>query len=307
MPEAHRPHDVAEVVPREELLLLRVKQVKADLDSSRVASELWWKKQEQSIKHHQLRKISKMNIKKQNKDQTSQENQIIPSVSQENIKYWRSEWKYWDGQNCFHNCLSHLKTLDLIVGKIGLFIDLLKVNVSVGICLTWIKTDVFKSCEFALFHFYNVTSCCCCSWNQTLLFLGIEIDKVSSCLTSPAMIFGWGEFSEVKVKRDWAGGRGGFVEEESCLTVFHRRHNTHNLTIQSLTVFSPHPHVCHANHIAALVRCLVQYIQYLCRQMLSDFNQHLSRADSKEHVKHWNMAVTRNYIVIQTACQIGKY
>ena len=31
MPEAHCPHDVAEVVPGEELLLLRVKQVKAHL------------------------------------------------------------------------------------------------------------------------------------------------------------------------------------------------------------------------------------------------------------------------------------
>ena len=33
MPEAHCPHDVAEVVPGEEFLLLRVKQVKADLSS----------------------------------------------------------------------------------------------------------------------------------------------------------------------------------------------------------------------------------------------------------------------------------
>merc|ERR1719384_1952856 len=57
-PEAHCPHDVAEVVSGEELLLLRVKQVKADL-----------------------------------------------------------------------------QTLDLIVVKIGLLIDLLKVNVSVGISL----------------------------------------------------------------------------------------------------------------------------------------------------------------------------
>ena len=171
---------------------------------------------------------------------------------------------YWDGQECFHNCLSHLKTLDLIVGKIGLFIDLLKVNVSVGIRLAWIKTDVFKSRELALFRFYNVKSCCC--KKQTLLILGIEIDKVSSCLSSPAMIVGWGEFSEVKVKRDWAGGRGGGVEEESCLTVFHRRHNTHNLTIQSLTVFSPHPHVCHANHIAALVQCLVHTVHTILVQ-----------------------------------------
>ena len=31
MPEAHRPHDVAEVIPGEELLLLRVKEVKAHL------------------------------------------------------------------------------------------------------------------------------------------------------------------------------------------------------------------------------------------------------------------------------------
>merc|ERR1719151_176716 len=65
-PEAHCPHDVAEVVPGEELLLLRVKQVKA-----------------------------------------------------------------------------HLKTLDLIVGKIGLLIDLLKVNVTVGISLAshdcWVR------------------------------------------------------------------------------------------------------------------------------------------------------------------------
>ena len=33
----------------------------------------------------------------------------------------------------------YLKTFDLIVGKIGLLIDLLKVNVSVGISLAWVE------------------------------------------------------------------------------------------------------------------------------------------------------------------------
>ena len=37
MPKAHRPHDVAEVIPGKELLLLGVEQVKADLDVSREA------------------------------------------------------------------------------------------------------------------------------------------------------------------------------------------------------------------------------------------------------------------------------
>ena len=39
MPEAHCPHDVAEVVPGEELLLLRVKQVKAHLED-RICSKI---------------------------------------------------------------------------------------------------------------------------------------------------------------------------------------------------------------------------------------------------------------------------
>ena len=37
----------------------------------------------------------------------------------------------------------YLKTLDLIVGKIGLLIDLLKVNVSVGIRLAWVQKTFF--------------------------------------------------------------------------------------------------------------------------------------------------------------------
>lgn len=35
--------------------------------------------------------------------------------------------------------IPYLKTLDLIVGKIGLLIDLLKVNVSIGISLAWMQ------------------------------------------------------------------------------------------------------------------------------------------------------------------------
>ena len=38
----------------------------------------------------------------------------------------------------------YLKTFDLIVGEVGLFIDLLEVNVSVRICLSWRK-NVFTT------------------------------------------------------------------------------------------------------------------------------------------------------------------
>ena len=39
MPESHRPHDVTKVVSREELLLLGVKQVEADLETSGVKKQ----------------------------------------------------------------------------------------------------------------------------------------------------------------------------------------------------------------------------------------------------------------------------
>ena len=79
MPESHRPHDVTKVVSREELLLLGVKQVEADLETS--------------------------------------------GVKNRNIT-----WLY-------------LQTLDFIVGQIGLLIDLLKVNISVGVSFAWIGLD----------------------------------------------------------------------------------------------------------------------------------------------------------------------
>ena len=85
MPESHRPHDVTKVVSREELLLLGVKQVEADLEISGV----------------------------KNRNRT---------------------------------CWLHLQTLDFIVGQIGLLIDLLKVNISVGVSFAWIGLDNF--CNF---------------------------------------------------------------------------------------------------------------------------------------------------------------
>ena len=45
----------------------------------------------------------------------------------------------------------YLKTLDLIVGKIGLLIDLLKVNVSVGIRLAWVQRTFLRAVSL---HFH---------------------------------------------------------------------------------------------------------------------------------------------------------
>ena len=94
-------------------------------------------------------------------------------------------------------------------------------------------------------------------WEQRYL----DDQLVSSCLSSPAMIVGWGEVSEVDVETlgGSVGGRDTGWEREVggiplLLSFTPHSSDTHNLTCLSLTVFSQ-SHVCHANHIAALIQC----------------------------------------------------
>ena len=94
-------------------------------------------------------------------------------------------------------------------------------------------------------------------WEQRYL----DDQLVSSCLSSPAMIVGWGEVSEVDVETlgGRLGGRDTGWEWEVggiplLLSFTPHSSDTHNLTCLSLTVFSQ-SHVCHANHIAALIQC----------------------------------------------------
>ena len=195
MPEAHRPHDVAEVIPGEELLLLRVKQVKADLSSSRLCIRLGRRRSKK--KHHLL----------------------------------NLEHSFW-GQEVNKYFWWYLKTLDLIVGKIGLLIDLLKVNVSVGISLAWVQKTFSKNsefafsclfawvqrtfltrCEFAFYIFTILQSHVVDEFNFDIFGKWDDQLCIKLCLNSPAMIVGWGEVSEVGLetlsgRTRWGRGEG---------------------------------------------------------------------------------------------------
>ena len=113
--------------------------------------------------------------------------------------------------------IPYLKTLDLIVGKIGLLIDLLKVNVSIGISLAWMQQMGLGAVSLHfIFLLLESDFIILGNWDQQN-FRMFEFTSHDSCWMRWGL---WGRCRDTETLRGRGGGGVGKESPSYCLSQF---------------------------------------------------------------------------------------